>query len=184
MFSIVRRTLVAPTVAVLAIVIVGLGFGYFYQTSDGTSTASSPNGVTTGAADVIIESAINSSSACSQSIIFSLGIADWENTTAMNSLRSNVMGQPEFKELAQNRSYVDDGYSCSLVNGTDFTIRFVYNDMAHPFHVCGNGTAYPMYFIEARIYLMPTGYDLSRTTYSTGYYDSQNLTVTCTTTTS
>jgi hypothetical protein len=173
-----------PAVIVAALVIVGLGASYyFYQTSGGTRTTNSTKSVTSSATDAIVESAINSSSACSSGKY-------WESTSAMNTLRSNVMSQPVFVELAQNRSYSDNGYGCSLVaDGTtftvpQFTVDFEYTDMAHPFHVCGNDTAYPYYYIEAKIYLLPGGYDLSKTAYSTRYLDSQNLTISCTTNTS
>jgi len=173
-----KEGVLAPVVA--ALVIVSLGAGYFYLTSaptwGGKNTASPAKNVTSGAPAVIVESAINSSSACSRG-------EDWESSGAMNTLRSNIMSQPKFLELAQNRSYSDAGYSCSLVNGTRFAVDFETSDMAHPFNVCSNSTAYPTYYIDATIYLLPTGYDLSKTTYSTRYYDSQNLTVSCTTTT-
>jgi hypothetical protein len=159
-----------------ALMIVGLGVSYFYLTSGSTRATSSPKSVAPSETDAIVESAINYFSACSQG-------EDWESTVAMNTLRSSIASQPKFMELAQNRTYSDAGYGCSLVNGTRFTVDFVYSDVAHPFHVCGNGTAYPTHFIYATIYLLPTGYDLSKTTYSTRYYDSQNLTITCTTTT-
>lgn len=119
-------------------------------------------------------SAINSSSACSLT-------RNWSDSPAMNTLLSNVMSQPKFLELAQNRSFMYAGYGCSFVNGTLFTIVFQYSDEAHSFKVCGNSTVYPYYQISAMIYLLPTGYDLSRTAYSTRYYDSQNLTISCTT---
>jgi hypothetical protein len=169
-----KEAVLASLVAVL--VIVGFGAGYFYLTSGGTNTAGSMKSVASGGPAVIVESAINSSSAFSPREF-------WENSSAMNTLRSKVMSQPQFMELAQNRSYFDAGYSCSLVNGTQFTVDFEYSDTAHPFHVCGNSTAYPNYYIDAKIYLLPSGYDLSKTAYSTRYYDSQNLTVSCTTTT-
>lgn len=144
--------------------------------ADIQATTSFGKSVASGSTDVIVESAINSSTACSSREF-------WENSSAMDTLRSNVMSQPEFTELAQNRSYFDAGYSCGFVNGTQFTVDFEYSDMAHPFRVCGNSTAYPTYYIDAKIYLLPTGYDLSKTAYTMRYYDSQNLTVSCTTTT-
>ncbi len=146
------------------------------ETSGSTSATSSAKSVAPNDTDAIVESVINSFSACSQG-------EDWESTGAMNTLRSNILSQPRFMELAQDRTYSDAGYGCSLVNETQFTVDFMYTDMAHPFHVCGSGTAYPTYYIYASVYLLPTGYDLSKTSYSTRYYDSQNLTVTCTTTT-
>jgi len=170
----VKKAVLASIVA--ALVIVGLGVSYFYQTSGSTSATNSAKGVAPSDTDAIVESAIDSFSACSQG-------ENWESSGAMNALRSSVVSQPMFIELAQNITYSDAGYGCSLVNETQFTVDFVYSDVAYPFHVCGNGTAYPTYFIYARIYLLPTGYDLSKTTYSTRYYDSQNLTITCTTTT-
>jgi hypothetical protein len=160
MFLVMKRMVMWSTVTLL--LVLGLGVGYYLnQTSSGTNTTGSTKG------------AINSNTACSA--------GDWENTSAMNTLRSDLMGQPKFMELAQNRSYYDAGYGCSLVNGTRFTVHFGYSDLAHPFYACGSGTAYPEYFIDAKIFLLPSGYDLGKTAYSTRYYDSQNLTVTCTT---
>lgn len=159
---------------VAALVILGLGVGYYVYQTSGSMRLASMKEVTTSGTPFIVESAINSSSACSHK--------SWESTSAMNTLRSNVMRQPMFMELAQNRSYSDAGYSCSLVNGTQFTVFFLYSDAAHPFHVCGNSTAYPTYYIHASIYLLSNGYDLSKTDYSTQYHDSQNMTVSCTTT--
>jgi hypothetical protein len=143
-----------------------------------SSTSVTPTTKTTTSASEVVESAINSTSACSQAAGKS-----WEGTGPMNTLRSNLSSQPEFIALAQNRTYSDAGYGCSLVNGTQFTVEFSYMDSAHPFQVCGSGTAYPYYLISAKVYLLPTGYDLSKTTYSTHTYDSQNLTVTCTSST-
>jgi len=142
------------------------------ETSGGTSPTNSTGLISQTPSDT---GAINASSACSR--------MDWEGSGAMNTLRSDLVSQPKFMELAQNRTYSDGGYGCSLVPETQFTVDFMYSDIAHPFHVCGNGTAYQTYYIYAKVYLLPSGYDLSKTTYSTRYYDSQNLTVTCTTTT-
>jgi len=173
MFSIMKAGVLAAAVG--ALVVLGFGVGYyFYYTSNGPSTSASAT-VTTNAADDIVKSAINTSSACSPRS------GSWESSGAMDSLRSNVMSQPAFMELAHNGSYSDAGYGCSLANGTQFIVDFEYSDMAHPFHICGNDTAYPTYYIEAKIYLLPAGYDLSKTTYSMRYYDSQNLTVSCST---
>ena len=161
--------------AAAVLLVLGLGAGYYYVSSPGGNATSSSKRITGNGAPIVVESVINSSSACTPGHY-------WENTTAMNTLRSDLMLQATYMESAQNRSYTDGGYGCSLVGGTQFTVIFSYSDLARPFYVCGNSTAYPFFQIRALIYLLPTGYDLSKTSYSTRYYDSQNLTVTCTTT--
>ena len=151
---------------VLLMALVGLGY-YYYQTLGGATFTNSGHTVPM----------INSSTACSTGV-------SWEGTEAMDTLRSSIANQAEFVTLAQNRSYYDAGYACGGVNETEFTVVFGYNDVSHPFYTCGGSrTDYPTYFIFAKVYLSPTGYDLSKTTYYTRYYDSQNSTIHCTTAT-
>ena len=141
------------------------------ETSGGMSPTNSTSPISRTPSDA---DTINAFSACS-------GV-DWEGSVAMNTLRSALMGQPKFTELAQNRTYSDGGYGCSLVPETQFTVDFMYSDTTHPIRVCGDGTAYSTYYIYAKVYLLSSGYDVNKTTYSARYYDSQNLTVTCSTT--
>jgi hypothetical protein len=70
------------------------------------------------------------------------------------------------------------------LTGLRFPLTFEYADTNHPFAVCGNSTALPTYYIDLNLYLTPTGYNLSKTVWSTRYYSAQNSTIDCTTVTS
>lgn len=136
------------------------------------TTSSSPLNTTT---DVIVSSdVINSSYNCGKDLV---------GTTAMNTLESNIENSSTFVSLEQNRTYQFGGVGCSPLNGTQLKVVFSYTDLAHPFPWCPNSVSYPYYIIYAQIYLVPSGYDISRTSYSTVYYDSGNYTQDCTTST-
>jgi hypothetical protein len=121
----------------------------------------------------VSSNAINSSYTCRS--------ADLIGTPALNTLESNIQNSSKFISLEQNRTYQFNGVTCSSLKSTQLSVDFWYQDLAHPFPWCPNSSSYPLYFIYANIYLTPSGYDLSKTTYSTQYYDSQNYTQSCTT---
>jgi outer membrane murein-binding lipoprotein Lpp len=134
---------------------------------------------------------INSSLSCNSAAL--------ENSTNLVSLQQNIQNYSKFMSLEQNLNFSFSGLSClsalykgqfcgkyfAMDNTTQLCVDFQHSDTAHPFTECdGSSTAYPTYDIEALIYLTPSGYDLTRTTYSALYYDEQNTTIYCTTQTS
>jgi hypothetical protein len=136
----------------------------------------------------VYRSDINSLNPCGAWDDYNIG----KNDSSFVQLLSNIETNPNFTSLEGNRTvYSYDGGGCgsnSSTNGTGSTVfeaplslGFAYEDRAHPFTVCTNSTAWPIYDIIVGVDLIPTGYDLGHSTYNSIYYGPKNTTVFCTT---
>lgn len=143
------------------------------QTTTATTSATSP----------IVISDLNSSLSCDEIVSPPSYLS-----ASLNTVVSQLMNSSEFKTLSQGRPFQypeSPGPGCAenLLKSTvaipDF--NFLYQDMTQPYTRCG-GTDYPSYEINAEVYLVPQGYDISRTQWSIAYLGSNNVTTLCATT--
>ena len=169
-----RRSL---SFVIIAVVLVLSGFTCLYE-FDGSILLSNPF------AWPVVVSDFNSSLTCSEIVSPPAYVIP-----SLNTLVSQLMHSLKFYVLAQGRpfQYGDSpGPGCgdNLLTSTitpDFS--FFYSDTSHPFTYCGN-TEHPSFEIDADVYLLPQGYDLSRTQWSTSSIGPNNEPTTCITTTS
>lgn len=156
---------------VLGVVIVGLGgSAFYYVLNQRTPSNSSTPQVTV--------SNINATLDCGQIVSPPLYLKD-----SLDTLASQLMNSSKFKDLSQNNPfhYADSpGPGCSenVLNSTVTPVfDFSYQDMADPYTRCGE-TYYPSYQISAAVYLVPNGYELSRTQWSYYSYGPDNASLT------
>jgi hypothetical protein len=162
-------------IVVSVAVIIGVsGFAYYYMSNQTSSPLSNSTSST------LVISGVNSSLSCSQFVSPPPYLIP-----SLSTVVSQLKNSSEFKALAQGRSfqyadYPGPGCSDNLLNSTITPgFDFSYQDTNHPYTKCGE-TAYPSYQITAEVYLVPQGYDLSRTQWHIWYYGPYNVTSTCT----
>ncbi len=123
-----------------------------------------------------VQSGVNASNACAMSMAYN---SDPNNNSAFGILLGSIQSSPKFNALEGNESgYVYQGGSCGATIGLG--ISFSYTDRQHPFTVCGNSSTWPEYYINTKIDLTPTGYDLTNSNFTSVYYGPTNTTVSCT----
>lgn len=167
-------------IVVGVVIIIGAsGFAYYYVSNQISRPLSN------SATSSIVVSDFNSSLPCGEIVSPPSYLK-----ASLNTLVSQLMNSSKFKTLSQGRpfQYADSpgpGCGFSYVPPQPVTpyFDFVYIDMTHPYTRCGE-TAYPSYQMTAAVYLVPQGYDLSRTQWSITYFGPDNVSSTCTSTTS
>jgi len=123
-----------------------------------------------------IQSSVNASNACAMWIAYN---SDPNNNSAFGILLGSIQSSARFTSLEGNRSgYVYQEGSCGATIG--LSISFSYRDTQHPFTVCANSSTWPEYYINTKIDLTSTGYDLANSNFTSVYYGPTNTTVLCT----